>query len=138
MAGFEPFVGRSPDRGQARQGSMPRQHVSVIDIFPSDGDQLMRAYEARLRGVGVAAGMAVVLCASLGQPAGAAPKSGTPGHVTTCAAVGSGAQGRAVKTLQKAVGATPDGDYGPATQKAVRKWQKAHSLPTSGVVDAAT
>jgi cell wall-associated NlpC family hydrolase len=117
---------------------MPRQHVSVIDIFPSDGDQLMRAYEARLRGVGVTAGIAVVLCATLSQPAGAAPKSGTASHVTTCATVGTGAQGRAVKTLQKAVGATADGDYGPATQKAVRKWQKGHSLPATGVVDAAT
>jgi cell wall-associated NlpC family hydrolase len=98
----------------------------------------MRAYEARLRGVVVAAGTAAVLCGALSQPAGAAPKSGNAGHATTCATVGAGAVGRAVKTLQKAVGASADGEYGPATQKAVRKWQKAHSLSTTGVVDAAT
>jgi cell wall-associated NlpC family hydrolase len=43
-----------------------------------------------------------------------------------------------VKTVQQAVGTAADGDFGPATQKALRTWQKAHHVTVSGVVDAAT
>jgi peptidoglycan hydrolase-like protein with peptidoglycan-binding domain len=55
-----------------------------------------------------------------------------------CAAVSSGAQGPAVATLQRAVGAAADGDFGPLTAKAVKKWQAAHKVKPTGVVDAAT
>jgi peptidoglycan hydrolase-like protein with peptidoglycan-binding domain len=40
--------------------------------------------------------------------------------------------------LQRAVKATPDGDFGPQTAKAVATWQKAHRLKRTGAVDAAT
>jgi len=55
-----------------------------------------------------------------------------------CAAVAIGSHGPAVQTLQRAVGATPDGDFGPLTQKAVTAWQSAHKIKATGVVDAAT
>lgn len=70
-------------------------------------------------------------------PAFAHGGSGTPA-VTTCATLSQGATGAAVKTIQRAVGASADGDFGPMTQKAVRKWQKANAVTVSGVVDAAT
>ncbi|MDQ1683692.1 MAG: hypothetical protein QOC82_429 [Frankiaceae bacterium] len=55
-----------------------------------------------------------------------------------CAAIGVGSVGPAVQTLQRAVGATPDGDFGPLTKRAVTSWQTAHKLTATGVVDAAT
>jgi cell wall-associated NlpC family hydrolase len=76
----------------------------------------------------------VTLC----QPALARSSSTTPPAVTTCATLSPGAVGPAVKTIQKALGATPDGDFGPATQKAVRTWQRTHAVPVTGIVDAAT
>ena len=57
---------------------------------------------------------------------------------STCTAVGQGARGDVVKTIQRTVGATADGAYGPKTAAAVRAWQIAHGLPASGTVDAAT
>jgi cell wall-associated NlpC family hydrolase len=82
-------------------------------------------------------GLAVSLCLTAGQPGFAHTKPASPA-VTTCAALAAGAQGKAVKTVQKAIGTAADGDFGPATQKAVRKWQKKHSLPVTGVVDGPT
>jgi cell wall-associated NlpC family hydrolase len=101
-----------------------------------DGER-MRAYEARLRRGSVAAGLAIVLTVAFGQAASAHSTS-AKASVTTCAVIAAGSTGPAVKTLQKAVGASADGDFGPATQKSVRKWQKTHSLPVTGIVDAAT
>jgi peptidoglycan hydrolase-like protein with peptidoglycan-binding domain len=58
--------------------------------------------------------------------------------VTTCASVGEGASGPAVVTIQSFVKADPDGDFGPLTAAAVRKWQRHHEVKPTGVVDAAT
>lgn len=86
----------------------------------------------------MASGVVVSLCAALSLAATAPAAASTAPVVTTCAAIGPGATGPAVKTLQKTVGATADGDFGPATKKAVKAWQRSHSLPVTGVVDAAT
>ena len=55
-----------------------------------------------------------------------------------CATIATGAHGPAVVTLQRAVKATPDGDFGPMTAKAVSTWQKAHGLKQTGAFDVAT
>jgi hypothetical protein len=49
-----------------------------------------------------------------------------------------GSQGAAVKAVQKVVKATPDGDFGPQTRTAVKKWQKAHKVEATGVVEKST
>lgn len=57
-----------------------------------------------------------------------------------------GSDGELVQILQRTLNArlTPspnlsaDGDFGPLTEKAVKDFQRANSLPDSGVVDAAT
>ena len=37
-----------------------------------------------------------------------------------------------VRALQAELGLAPDGDFGPATEKALRRWQEAHGLPVDG------
>jgi len=49
-----------------------------------------------------------------------------------------GSKGANVKVLQKKVGVTADGAFGPITKKAVMAFQKKHGLPETGVVDSAT
>lgn len=45
-----------------------------------------------------------------------------------------GAQGEAVKEIQRIVGAQPvDGDWGPKTDKAVKEWQDQHGLEPDGI-----
>jgi cell wall-associated NlpC family hydrolase len=98
----------------------------------------VRSCRVWLRRNSVASGVAVALIAALSLPATASAAATSKPVVTTCASLGSGAVGPAVKTLQKAIGATADGDFGPATRKAVRVWQKANHVTVTGVVDAAT
>lgn len=56
----------------------------------------------------------------------------------SCSSVGVGARGEVVKAIQRIVGASADGAYGPLTAAAVRTWQSQHGLPATGTVDAAT
>ena len=99
----------------------------------------MRAYEARVRPALVAAGLVLLLVVGLGQPANAGPTTSEHrGHVNTCAVLGPGAQGTAVKTIQRLLGVGADGDFGPKTQKALRAWQQAHTVAVTGVLDAPT
>lgn len=43
-----------------------------------------------------------------------------------------------VMLVQAIVGAKPDGDFGPATEKAVKNWQKANGLKADGIVGPIT
>lgn len=52
--------------------------------------------------------------------------------------VRQGSKGDAVKLVQAVVGATPDGDFGAATERRVKAWQKANGLLDDGVVGAKT
>jgi peptidoglycan hydrolase-like protein with peptidoglycan-binding domain len=50
-----------------------------------------------------------------------------------------GSKGKAVKIWQIILGnVTVDGDYGPATEAATRKWQAAHNLGSDGIVGPLT
>jgi peptidoglycan DL-endopeptidase CwlO len=98
----------------------------------------MRSWGAWLRRVSAAACIAVVSFATTGQPAIAQVHSAPPAPVLTCAVLSSGSDGPAVKTIQNAVGTTADGEFGPATEKSLKSWQRAQSVPVTGVVDAAT
>jgi peptidoglycan hydrolase-like protein with peptidoglycan-binding domain len=60
----------------------------------------------------------------------AAPKAFAPLKV--------GSKGQPVKTIQAALKLKADGDFGPATEKAVKAWQKANKLPETGIVDEKT
>ena len=45
-----------------------------------------------------------------------------------------GSKGEDVKVLQRALGITDDGDFGPGTEKAVKDFQKNHGLIVDGIV----
>jgi len=45
-----------------------------------------------------------------------------------------GSKGEDVKVLQKYLGLTPDGNFGPNTDKKVKEWQKSKGLTPDGVV----
>jgi len=49
-----------------------------------------------------------------------------------------GSKGEDVKKLQGKLGLTPDGDFGPGTDKAVKAWQQANGLTADGIVGDAT
>lgn len=78
-----------------------------------------------------------------GKPPVPAPQpSPDPGPAITMAYPGTplvkGSQGDAVKLIQAKVGAKPDGDFGAATEKRVKEWQKAHKLKADGIVGSVT
>lgn len=84
--------------------------------------------------------VALVALAALGMTSLAAAGASTTGlrASATCATVGVGATGPAVATLQQAVGATADGEFGPLTVAAVKTWQRKHHVRGTGAVDPAT
>lgn len=45
-----------------------------------------------------------------------------------------GSKGEDVKSLQRALGITDDGDFGPGTEKAVKAFQESHGLTADGIV----
>jgi len=49
-----------------------------------------------------------------------------------------GSKGETVKAVQLALGAKPDGDFGPGTEAAVMQWQKSRGLVPDGIVGPST
>jgi putative chitinase len=49
-----------------------------------------------------------------------------------------GSSGPDVVRLQKGLGISADGKFGPGTEKALKEWQTGSGLPATGVADAAT
>ena len=66
-------------------------------------------------------------------PAGASPTLRT---LTTYSGrvLQEGTTGVAVKSLQKVVGVTATGTFGPATKRALQRWQGDHGLTRTGIV----
>jgi cell wall-associated NlpC family hydrolase len=50
----------------------------------------------------------------------------------------AGSHGSAVRALQRALGVTVDGAFGPQTRAALKRAQRSHGLPATGRLDAAT
>jgi peptidoglycan DL-endopeptidase CwlO len=101
----------------------------------------VRVRPQRVRELGVASVVSTVslaLVAAFSVLAVPFANAAAPVPVTTCAALASGSSGAAVTTVQKVIGADPDGDFGPATKHSLQVWQKAQGIRATGVVDAAT
>ena len=110
-------------------------------------------YAGRHRGsgntsqVGKRAGatMVAVAAVSLGtatigaQSASAATSAqATSSTATFSGLVKQGSRGSVVKQVQRKVGVSADGIFGPATRNAVKRWQQRHGLVADGVVGSRT
>jgi peptidoglycan hydrolase-like protein with peptidoglycan-binding domain len=75
-------------------------------------------------------------------PAVTAAAGTSPGYAALArysgATVGTGSQGPVVTAVQKALGVTADGDFGPQTAAAVSAFRTARGLAAGATVDAAT
>ena len=73
---------------------------------------------------------------------GAAPAPASPAAVQVARSswrtVKLGSKGEAVKKVQAVVGATPDGQFGPKTEAAVRTYQTQNGLVSDGIVGPKT
>jgi peptidoglycan hydrolase-like protein with peptidoglycan-binding domain len=88
----------------------------------------MSSFPALRRGMPRAASLfAACLTLLVAAPAASALPTLNPGD-----------HGRSVKRLQRALGVTPDGIYGPGTERRVRRFQRRHHLPGDAIVGAAT
>jgi putative chitinase len=67
------------------------------------------------------------------QKSAAAPSKAAPARTLR-----RGMKGDDVARMQKAIGVAADGDFGPATLVAVKKWQRANGLTPDGIVGPAT
>ena len=88
--------------------------------------------------------VATVLMSSMTLVAGVAvaqdepaPTASAPG-AKGVASLKMGASGSGVIALQRALGVAADGQFGPITQRAVRRYQRAHGLTVDGVAGPAT
>lgn len=61
-----------------------------------------------------------------------------PASATEYVTVRVGSNNDTVKAVQRALGQTADGKFGPGTEKAVKAWQTAHGLTADGIVGPAT
>jgi hypothetical protein len=60
------------------------------------------------------------------------------GTANSHSGLNAAADGRQIKQIQREVGVLADGDYGPATARAVALWQRAHRLTGDGAVGPVT
>jgi peptidoglycan hydrolase-like protein with peptidoglycan-binding domain len=79
-----------------------------------------------------------VLAASLVIAGGAFAATGSGGHTAHVRGAAVRAAGGSVSALQRALGLTADGIYGPQTRRAVRRFQRAHGLTVDGIAGPVT
>jgi lysozyme family protein len=117
--------------------------VPTIDLsspdpwLASERRSLARRAQAvhRLRRMRGRRSAVAVLAASLALAGGAAAQSSSTSGGTTAATPARGAD---VAALQRALGITADGIYGPKTRRAVRAFQRAHGLVVDGIAGPRT
>jgi peptidoglycan hydrolase-like protein with peptidoglycan-binding domain len=122
---------------------MPEPDTPAVDPYRTS---LRRSRERRaaakrrrrwqLRKRGVIAGLSVTM--ALGGGAALAAGGGVSSHHPSAGLLRSGSNGSTVAALQRALGITADGVYGPATRRAVRAFQSAHGLIVDGIAGPQT
>jgi cell wall-associated NlpC family hydrolase len=90
-----------------------------------------------------AAGLSLAVVASavtvpLMPASAAATPAAHSAHAGASTMLHKGSRGRAVAALQRALGITADGAFGPQTRHAVRAYQRAHGLEVDGVAGPET
>jgi peptidoglycan hydrolase-like protein with peptidoglycan-binding domain len=75
---------------------------------------------------------------SSSTPAPAAKKPVAKAAKPAAKVIKIGAKGSGVKTIQELLGIKADGEFGPGTESAVKKFQAKSGLKPNGIVDNAT
>jgi peptidoglycan hydrolase-like protein with peptidoglycan-binding domain len=138
-------------------GVLTRERVTLRDLADDEAWQLSlgrsrarrRAAElqfvptgsrAKRVSLGALAALTVGPTASIASGAGASEVSPTEPATTTehVIVVTEGAEGRQVQLLQRALGISVDGMFGPETKEAVEHFQSSHGLAVDGIVGSQT
>ena len=112
-------------------------------------ERVSRSHRQRRKGTSLAVGAAMLAAPVVPAFAGSRGASPRGGPRLDTSSVGAATGGRtqllrfgdvgpAVAAIQAQVGVATDGIFGPITRGAVERFQRAHGLATSGVVDART
>jgi len=82
----------------------------------------------------------LVLCSAATVPALADPGASASGGASASSevVVKRGDRGAAVRSIQRQLGLTADGVFGPMTERAVRRFQRRHDLVPDGIVGPLT
>ncbi len=129
---FGPETEAAVRRLQARHGLTVDGIVgpATWSVIGVDGEETLTPPASA---VAVAASHASTTAAA----AGADPSAGA-GESSPATGTAAGASPNAIAQLQSALHLTPDGDFGPETEAAVRRLQARHGLTVDGVVGPAT
>lgn len=117
--------------------SRARRRAAQLRFVPSSS-------RAKRLSLGTLVALSVGPTASLASGGSQAPLASAPGPEPTTTtehvvSLSFGSEGRQVRLLQKALGGIKvDGDFGPETEEAVRKFQSSHDLTVDGVVGPLT
>ncbi len=113
--------------------SRARRRATELQFVPTSS-------RAKRVSLGALAALTVGPTASIAS--GAGTSEGTPSEPATTTehliVLSEGAEGRQVQLLQRALGISADGIFGPETQEAVEHFQSSHGLTVDGVVGPQT
>jgi peptidoglycan hydrolase-like protein with peptidoglycan-binding domain len=113
--------------------SRARRRATELQFVPTSS-------RAKRVSLGALAALTVGPTASIAS--GAGTSEGTPSEPATTTehviVLSEGAEGRQVQLLQRALGISADGIFGPETQEAVEHFQSSHGLTVDGIVGPQT
>jgi hypothetical protein len=91
------------------------------------------ARRRRLAGGGRRAAVVAACTLALGAAGATAHQSGTASGGSTTKSSASAQGGYDVRALQRKIGVRADGEFGPMTRRALRRWQRRNGLTPDGV-----
>ena len=147
-------AGKSPWLTQGSKGDEVKEMQKVVGAEPVDGDfgpktaEALREWQAKhdlhvdaIWGPGSAAHAKESCDHESNPPAEGAEPENSPAPTYPGSPLKKGSKGDDVKLVQTVVMAKPDGDFGPATERRVKAWQKINAKccgPSDGVVGPKT
>jgi len=121
---------REAEQRLFREGVYPTGSIPVYSVTASNKPGRV------IRSIGMAEALAMMGGAAQPHPAPTAPRP-VPAPTTT-PILRRGSRGDDVRRHQSLLGVTADGVFGPATEAAVRAFQRSHGLTADGVVGPMT